>query len=318
MPAIVLSPYEYNFTSETEDSKLQLSPAHIRSIIARFLSNCNLIYPTTDPNIQFMEMCIQESEKRGYIIPEDETLKRFIPGGVAMARNAYLHQSMEIQVYTCLYTAFLIYLDDMFERDITPVQEFNHNFVTRTPHKYRLLQHFDALLLEMPSIFGTVVANMMTTSTLNLVTALLLEAEMQGVHLPQSAGRYPTFGRVMSGASETYALFAFPPHLPLKSYLPALPDMMVFINNGNDILSFYKEELAGETVNRVHLLAQSRGVKQSVTLEEILDDAVEARACVLRTLSINGEACDAWESFCQGYIGFHAGLKRYRLSELGL
>lgn len=36
----------------------------------------------------------------------------------------------------------------------------------------------------------------------------------------------------MSGASETYALFMFPPELPLKTYLQALPDCMVYINNG--------------------------------------------------------------------------------------
>lgn len=36
----------------------------------------------------------------------------------------------------------------------------------------------------------------------------------------------------MSGASETYALFMFPPGQPLPHYLQALPDLMIFINNG--------------------------------------------------------------------------------------
>lgn len=44
--------------------------------------------------------------------------------------------------------------------------------------------------------------------------------------------RFPTFARVMSGASETYALFIFPPELALTAYLQALPDLMVYINNG--------------------------------------------------------------------------------------
>lgn len=36
----------------------------------------------------------------------------------------------------------------------------------------------------------------------------------------------------MSGASETYTLFIFPPQLPLSWKLEALPDCMVYINNG--------------------------------------------------------------------------------------
>lgn len=36
----------------------------------------------------------------------------------------------------------------------------------------------------------------------------------------------------MSGASEAYALFVFPPKTPFEAYIQALPEMMVFINNG--------------------------------------------------------------------------------------
>jgi len=98
-----------------------------------------------------------------------------------MACNAYPHQTKTIQVYICLYTAFLVYLDDMFDNDIEAVKEFNHRFITRQTQRQEVLNHFAALLLDMPAIFGTVSANLMTTSTLNLVTALSLEYELKGV-----------------------------------------------------------------------------------------------------------------------------------------
>jgi hypothetical protein len=40
----------------------------------------------------------------------------------------------------------------------------------------------------------------------------------------------------MSGASETYGLFAFPNSIPVQSYIQALPELMIFINNGKYVL----------------------------------------------------------------------------------
>ncbi|KIY51852.1 terpenoid synthase [Fistulina hepatica ATCC 64428] len=296
-----------------------MEPVEIRGVISDFLQRCAMIYPTCDKHAGFEAECIAVSVERGYIKADDKSFRYSIKGGVSMACNAYGHlKNRRLQTFICLYTAFLIYLDDMFDQDVESVREFNHRFVTGQKQRHWLLDHFAALLLEMPNLWGPVVANMMTTSTLNLVTALSLEHELQGVTLESDAVRYPTFARVMSGASETYALFAFPPELPLRSYLQALPDLMIYINNGNDILSFYKEELDGETVNRVHMIAKCRSVPQSVVLRDIVDDAVAAHRRITGTLEPWPAAQSAFLSFSQGYVGFHAGITRYRLNELGL
>lgn len=36
----------------------------------------------------------------------------------------------------------------------------------------------------------------------------------------------------MSGASESYALFSFPNTIPVEHYIQALPEIVIFINNG--------------------------------------------------------------------------------------
>ena len=86
----------------------------------------------------------------------------------------------------------------------------------------------------------------------------------------------------------------------------------------SDILSFYKEELAGETVNRVHLIAKCKGVPQAQVLKDLVDDAVNAHHRVLDILRPHTIAYESYLAFSQGYIGFHAGHQRYRLNELHL
>lgn len=155
--------------------------SRVRNIVRNFLSGCDIAYPTPPGHSGFQADCISEGVRRGCITADNDALKRFIPAGVAMACNAYHHQSHEIQMYICFYTAFLVYLDDVFEKDIDAVLPFNHRFITNQKQNDVLLDHFAQLLLDMPSVFGTAVANMMTTSTLNLVTALLIEHEFRDV-----------------------------------------------------------------------------------------------------------------------------------------
>ncbi|KAF1959370.1 terpenoid synthase [Byssothecium circinans] len=298
--------------------KTFLARSHIRIAIKSFLDRCDLVLPAIHKFANFTAHCMSEAVSRGYITPKNNVFGRFIPAGVCMAQNAYGHQPSHIQRYICFYTAFLVYLDDMFGNNIDAVQQFNHRFLTRQPQATDLLGHFANSLLEMPTLFGAIAGNLMTTSTLNLVTALLVENEFKDIKLEDLAYRFPTFSRVMSGASETYALFIFPVGQPVPHFLQALPDLMVFINNGNDILSFYKEQLAKETVNRVYLTAQCRSVSQAVILQELIDEAAEAHKRILRILEPHKSVYESYIAFSQGYIGFHFGLDRYKLRELDL
>lgn len=166
--------------------KVFLARPQIQIAIKSFLDRCGLVLPTNNKHAKFTAHCISEAVSRGYITTQDNVFRHFIPAGVCMARNAYCHQPAHVQLYICFYTAFLVYLDDMFGNDIDAVQQFNHRFITRQPQANDLLDHFADLLLEMPAIFGTIVANMMTTSTLNLVTALSIENEFEAVKVSLS------------------------------------------------------------------------------------------------------------------------------------
>ena len=86
----------------------------------------------------------------------------------------------------------------------------------------------------------------------------------------------------------------------------------------SDILSFYNEELSGEGVNRVSLLAACWKVQKSAVVRYLSAEAACAHERVLRTLRTEKEAYAAYIQFSHGYVGFHAALSRYRLDELGL
>jgi len=85
----------------------------------------------------------------------------------------------------------------------------------------------------------------------------------------------------------------------------------------NDILSFYKEELAGETVTYVHLLRTARHKENGLeVVQELIDEAVGLSEEIDGVLA--GEAKEMWECWKTGYITYHLCDGRYRLSELCL
>lgn len=136
----------------------------------------------------------------------------------------------------------------------------------------------------------------------------------------------------MSGASDAYALFVFPPDVPIQSYIQAIPDMVLFINNVksaslstsldnglkifSDLLSFFKEELAGENVNHVSLIARCKGISKVAALESITKEAASSCMRIKATLESDSLVKAAFEHFSQGYITFHTKSPRYRLQEL--
>ncbi|KAI0394333.1 isoprenoid synthase domain-containing protein [Xylariaceae sp. FL0594] len=260
----------------------------IRDLVSRFLRGCGLVYPPMVYDNKLEEDCIADAVRRKYITDEDQTLKRFIPAGVSISSNAYSHQRQDIQIFVAIWTALLVYLDDVGDKDVERIRAFNYRFVTGSRHEDAMLNHLTEMLREMPAMFGRIEADLMVISTMNGLTSLLIEHEIKDVKLEPSSYRFPTFVRGMTGAADA------------------------------DILSFYKEQLSGDTVNRVSLISQCRGISPGDALNELVDEGINAHQRVLSILSSDEKALAAYKSFAQGFVGFHTNLSRYRLHELGL
>jgi hypothetical protein len=84
----------------------------------------------------------------------------------------------------------------------------------------------------------------------------------------------------------------------------------------SDILSFYKEEIEGETTNYLSRVAASRALTKQDVLHEIIEKTVQAHHNILNCLRPHAEACDAYVRFLTGYFKFHVALKRYKMEEI--
>jgi len=83
----------------------------------------------------------------------------------------------------------------------------------------------------------------------------------------------------------------------------------------SDVLSFYKEELAGEDNNYISNEAYSAGESKLVVLSRVAERLVADVSQI--ESSLDGSSKDAFQSFKEGFISFHFTLeKRYRLGEL--
>lgn len=95
-----------------------------------------------------------------------------------------------------------------------------------------------------------------------------------------------------------------------------MPDLRIIINYTNDILSYYKEEMEGENTNYLSLMAASRTSTKQDALLEMIETTVQAHHNILEYLRPGSEAYDAYVSFFEGYVKFHAALKRYKLKDI--
>lgn len=91
---------------------------------------------------------------------------------------------------------------------------------------------------------------------------------------------------------------------------------MFFAHPSNsDILSFYKEEVAGEKHNFVHDRARVTGKDVQTVLLDILEEVIGAVQRARAILQGEREK-EIWERFLAGYVAFHFLSPRYKLAQL--
>ncbi|KAK0467090.1 uncharacterized protein EV420DRAFT_665038 [Desarmillaria tabescens] len=268
-----------------------------------------------------------EEVARQALIVDTETLELFKPyisHGIDTVTIGYNHiQDIKSRIYIVLYMACFFYFDDKFTPEYSDsghlAQDLFACMIGKSSPVDPLQQLFCYLMTEAPKCFPNHPAsNIVITGTLNFVTAASLDYRTQGMKMSASAKRYATFTRSISGVADVMGVFIFPTSVPVTAYISALPDLMVFMLSANDVLSFYKEEVAGEELNRVSLLALCNNSTKTDVVRRLVDSTVEAHNNILDILKSNKEALDAYLNFSDGYIWGHIGFSRYRLKELGI
>ncbi|KAF8834117.1 terpenoid synthase, partial [Paxillus ammoniavirescens] len=228
------------------------------------------------------------------------------------------------------------------------LRAFNDRFVRGEKQGNTVLDALTDLLRDAPRVFGgPVPANLVTTSTLDFITATMIEVETNDMQISAMAKQYPYDQRIMSGVGKAYVFMVFPADIPFEEYIQAMPDIAFFICAVKqalklhsllpDLLSFYKEELVEESTNFIAMIATRKGISRVEAFEELAGNTVELYRRIISILedspqpglgSMTGMACrdnegtsrarEAFKQFAAGFILFHLSSERYRLMEVGL
>ncbi|OJA12628.1 hypothetical protein AZE42_04473 [Rhizopogon vesiculosus] len=294
--------------------------ARIRQAIANFLQRCGLQYRGIIfmlDEVMFNECC-QEAINRGFPMDGKYSISPYIPAGVALAANGYIHlPDHATKMWICLLLSVGISIDDHLGGglDMVHLFPFNERFVTCQPQGDPALEALDLLLREAPRHYSPLVSNLIVTSILDFVSSLLLDHETKDMQISTETPLFPDYCRLLSGLATAAVLFIFPAIIPVQEYIQSLPDLFIVMNHTNDILSYYKEETQGDTTNYVSRMAASRSLNKVDVLPEIIDKTVQAHHNILASLEAHTDAYDAYVSFFHGYMKFYAA-PRYKLEEI--
>ncbi|KAG2127645.1 isoprenoid synthase domain-containing protein [Suillus bovinus] len=295
--------------------------ASIRQNIANFLRRCGLQYIDVAVDEAYHSECCQEAINRGFPMDGKYSIREYMEIGVAMSSNAYAHlPDNAAKMWMCLFTAVATRVDDVMVRgeDMADMYHFNERFVNCRPQGDPILNALDVILREITRFHSPLVSDLITASTINFMSANCLDdvtKDMQVWYLAKTP-LYPEYSRLLGGLTDGYVLFMFPSTLPIQEYIQCMPDLRTVVNHTNDILSYYKEEIGGDTANYLSLMAASRACTKQDALHDLIEKTVQAHHNILDCLRPYSEAYDAYVCFFEGYVKFHIALKRYKMKEI--
>jgi hypothetical protein len=154
------------------------------------LYRCQISYRRGPYNHSLDHIAREELNRRASSLSSPSNLSElndFIPTSVNMATTAFGHCSENTKLLICLYTAFLLYLDDRDRADINEVRNFNMRFILGQAQASPALEGLAQAIREVSLCYESVVANIIVTSTLNFVTAVVLEHETESMPVSFSA-----------------------------------------------------------------------------------------------------------------------------------
>ncbi|KAF9059690.1 terpenoid synthase [Rhodocollybia butyracea] len=300
----------------------------------------------------------------------------------ALIERSYPSADTEMKVILAKLTALAIFLDDSVENDVMyeEIGNFAHHLHIGESQSSGILKLYHECIKELSHLHegDAVLRGLAVMPWINFVDGCLLEKrlltldtelraspyDMGYQHLakqrrdgishvaretsPGAKIHFPLFIRNRTGISEAYTAAIFKctkeQGLPLSRYVMALPDISFYIMAINDLLSFHKEELAGETVNLIHLrtqaLKENKGTSASgewtvldtfnllcnevreaanrideiVRLQDIetmMRDRSYGRDMGLSEVDVT--IALQWREFRDGYISWHLESQRYKL-----
>ncbi|KAJ6557529.1 isoprenoid synthase domain-containing protein [Mycena capillaripes] len=229
---------------------------------------------------------------------------------------------MASQLHACPFSSqcrFFFYIDDGAGK--SSHEDYQRRLLLGHPQEDAALEHYQEVLGNLYDYLDPVCANAMACAALEFISGTVLENKPQvsAMDVQPTAVGWPKYLRAKSGLGAAAACAIFPKkaYPDLTAYIQVLPDIDDFSCLANDILSFYKEEFAGETTSYVQVRSKATLKHPKLVLVEMVQECADLHNRISATLEKHPEALAAWETFENGFIAFHLSMGRYKLSELG-
>ncbi|KAH6639941.1 isoprenoid synthase domain-containing protein [Truncatella angustata] len=241
--------------------------------------------------------------------------------GVYYALFCYPNHPLDVRIYTGIYAWLAVLVDHEAEVHPAEWQEFLPRFHGGLQQASSIAQSWAEHLRLCYKYYSPVVANFIVTSSLNFTNATTLElSTLPKIARTAGGQRWPFYIRDKVGVAEAFAYLSFPRDCcpDISCYIEAISDMNTYLNLTNDILSFYKEEKAGEKHNYIHNRAFYERRNVYAVLQDIIEENLEAHHRICLSLDGKDRYARAWHEHAMGFVTFHTAGDRYRLCELGL
>ncbi|CAM1510697.1 Fc.00g010320.m01.CDS01 [Cosmosporella sp. VM-42] len=231
---------------------------------------------------------------------------------------------LEYQVLVAQLTIFFFHAEDILEHKPDVLRHLQLNVATGQPCGDPVLDWYARELTpRLWKHFDPLVANMIVVACYDFINGIGIELLTKDDQLNPQAPNFPDWLRFKTGLSPMYALLALArasdPKLPtggFEKFIQTIPDIIVFTNIANDVISFYKELLAGEKGNYIDMRAQKEGVDVVAALRTLADEGICVRERVLGALADEPEYRANFDAYAKGITHFHTSSPRYRLVEL--
>ncbi|KAF7343862.1 Terpenoid synthase [Mycena sanguinolenta] len=188
-----------------------------------------------------------------------------------LIERIYPYASLELKLLFAKLSAMAILIDDCFEELHDDLVQFSAKLYRGEAQTNGLLALYYTSMQELSDMYGkdSVLRGLAIVPWMNFLDGCLMEKQVLTAERQQSkcenedglALKFPHYLRSKSGIAEAYAAGIFKitkdQYLPLTNYIRTLPEVAFYIEAFNDVLSFYKEEIAEETCNFIHLRTRS-------------------------------------------------------------
>ncbi|KAG6907194.1 hypothetical protein DXG01_010007 [Tephrocybe rancida] len=199
---------------------------------------------------------------------------------------------------------FIHYLDDLCHKFPSSMERFQQSVLSSESVDEAVLDKFRANLCGMYHLWDTIPANCIASSAMDFISGSLLEGLQGKIAVSPGAHSWPYYLREKTGVATAYAFMIFPqdPSYNVMDFIQVIGDIAIYINLVNDVLSFYKEELAHDTGNYVHNRALVNGKSTHDTLGDIVGETVAAYSRVCNVLQASPASNERWKIFAYGYM----------------